>query len=885
MKYLILAVSCLAIGGLKAQQPAYKNAALPVEQRVADLLKRMTPEEKFWQCFMIPGEIKPGDEAKYKAGIFGFQVSAESKGGEAAQQLLQYNAKEDAVSLARKINGIQKYFMEQSRLGIPIIAFDEALHGLVRSGATAFPQAIALASTWDTSLMSKVANAIALETKLRGIRQILSPVINLAHDVRWGRTEETYGEDPYLSAVMGVSFIGAFERMGVVTSPKHFAFNVGAGGRDSYPIDFSQQFLLETELIPFKAVFEKAGARSVMTAYNSINGQAATANNWLLNDLLKKQWGFKGFVISDAGAVGGALVLHKTAKDYPESSQQAISNGLDVIFQTDYAHHPLFMPPFVDGRIPQTRIDDAVRRILRIKFELGLFENPYVDEKAIETLIDIAAHKQLAEEAAAKSFVLLKNEKLLPLRRLPASIALIGTDAAEGRLGGYSGPGNGIISIKAALEQKWTATKINYADGYERMGAEFVTIPAAQLFHNSKGKTVPGLLGEYFDQATISGAPKLTRVDKQVQFKWTLYAPDPSLRNDFYAVRWTGEVLAPETGTFKIGLEGNDGFRLYINGKLVVDNWSKQSFSLRTTDVQLEKGKRYPIKIEFREPVGNAAIRLVWNAGHSFNWQEKIAAAVAAAQQSEVAIIVAGIHEGEFQDRAYLSLPGHQEELIQAVAATGKRVVVLLVGGSAITMQNWMDKVDAIAQIWYPGEQGGLAVADLLSGRINPAGRLPITFPVHEAQLPLTYYHKPTGRGDDYHNLSGEPLFPFGYGLSYTEFKYSNLRVLTPTIGSKDTAVIQCVVTNVGPVAGEEVVQLYIRDELASLARPVMQLKGFERISLLKGESRTVKFRLPASELAFLNQQLETVLEPGSFRIMIGASSRDIRLKGDLELK
>lgn len=885
MKYLILAISCLAITGLNAQQPAYKNAALPVEQRVEDLLKRMTPEEKFWQCFMIPGEIKPGEEANYKAGIFGFQVSAESKGGEAAQQLLQYNAKEDAVSLAKKINGIQKYFVEQSRLGIPIIAFDEALHGLVRSGATAFPQAIALAATWDTTLMSKVANAIALETKLRGIRQILSPVVNLAHDVRWGRTEETYGEDPFLSAAMGVSFIGAFERMGVVTSPKHFAFNVGAGGRDSYPIDFSQQFLLETELIPFRAVFEKAGARSVMTAYNTINGQAATANNWLLNDLLKKQWGFKGFVISDAGAVGGALVLHKTAKDYPESSQQAISNGLDVIFQTDYAHHPLFMPPFVDGRIPQARIDDAVRRILRIKFELGLFENPYVDESAIATLIDIAAHKKLAEEAAAKSFVLLKNEELLPIRKKPASIALIGTDATEGRLGGYSGPGNGIISIKEAFEQKWKDIKINYADGYERMGAELVTIPAAQLFHTSKGKTVPGLLGEYFDQAAIAGTPKLTRIDQQVQFKWTLYAPDPSLRNDFYAVRWTGELLAPETGTFTIGLEGNDGFRLYINDKLAVDQWSKQSFSLRTAEIKLEKGKRYPIKIEFREPAGNAAIRLVWNVGNNYNWKEKIAAAVAAAQQSELAIVVAGIHEGEFQDRAYLGLPGHQEELIQAVAATGKKVVVLLVGGSAITMQNWMDKVGAIVQLWYPGEQGGLAVADLISGAINPAGRLPVTFPVHEAQLPLTYYHKPTGRGDDYHNLSGQPLFPFGFGLSYTAFKYSNLRILTPSIGPKDTALIQCVVTNTGPVGGEEVVQLYIRDELASLARPVMQLKGFERIALLKGESRTVKFRLPASELSFLNQQLETVLEPGTFRIMIGASSRDIRLKGDLELK
>lgn len=874
----------LSMFGL-AQQPAYKNASLPVEQRVDDLLKRMTPEEKFWQCFMIPGEIKPGEEARYKTGIFGFQVSAESKGGEAAQQLLQYNAKEDAVSLARKINGIQRYFIEQSRLGIPIIAFDEALHGLVRSGATAFPQAIALAATWDTSLMSNVAHAIAMETKLRGIRQILSPVVNLAHDVRWGRTEETYGEDPFLSASMGVSFIGAFERLGVVTSPKHFAFNVGAGGRDSYPIDFSQQYLLETELIPFKAVFEKAGARSVMTSYNSINGQPATANNWLLNELLKKQWGFKGFVISDAGAVGGSLVLHNTAKDYPQSSQQAITNGLDVIFQTDYAHYPLFNPPFLDGRIPAARIDDAVRRILRIKFELGLFEQPYVDEAAITALIDVTAHKKLAEEAAAKSFVLLKNNGVLPIRKQPGSLALIGTDAVEGRLGGYSGPGNGVISIKEGLAQKFPGLKVLYSEGYDRMGQDFVTVPEANLVHRKQGQAVAGLLGEYFDNTNLSGQPKLSRIDKTVQFKWTLYAPDPVLRNDFYSVRWTGELLAPASGEVKLGLEGNDGFRLYLDGKLVVDQWSKQSFSLQTTAVQMEKGKRYALRVEFREPVGNAHLRLVWNYGAASNWSAKIAAAVKVAQQADIAVVVVGIHEGEFQDRGYLGLPGHQEDLIKAVAATGKSPIVLLVGGSAITMSGWMEQAGAIVQLWYPGEQGGLAVADLLSGRINPGGRLPITFPVHEAQLPLSYYHKPTGRGDDYHNLSGQPLFPFGFGLSYTEFKYSNLRLLKPVIGARDTAVIQCVVTNTGAFAGDEVVQLYVRDELASLARPVMQLKGFERISLQKGESRTVRFLLPASELAFLNQQLESVLEPGRFRIMIGASSRDIRLKGDLELE
>lgn len=885
-KKMLLCLGCVAAAlATNAQLPAYRNKTLPVEQRVEDLLMRMTPEEKFWQCFMIPGELKPGEESKYKPGIFGFQVSAESKGGEAAQQLLSYNASEDAVSLARKINAIQRYFMEQSRLGIPIIAFDEALHGLVRSGATAFPQAIALAATWDTTLMARVANAIAMETKLRGIRQILSPVVNLAHDVRWGRTEETYGEDPYLSAAMGVAFIGAFERLGVVTSPKHFAFNVGAGGRDSYPIDFSNQFLLETELIPFKAAFDKAGARSVMTAYNSINGQPATANNWLLNDLLKKQWGFKGFVISDAGAVGGSLVLHNTAKDYPESGQQAITNGLDVIFQTDYSHYSLFIPPFVDGRIPKDRLDDAVRRVLRIKFELGLFEQPYVDEKAIAALINVTQHKAIAEEAAARSFVLLKNSGVLPFTKAPASIALIGTDAIEGRLGGYSGPGNGIITIKAALEQQWKSAKITYAAGYNRDATIFVPVPATALFHRNSGRLEPGLLGEYYNEANVAGKPLFTRVDGTIDFKWTLYAPDTSLKKDFYAVRWTGELLAPASGKIDLGLEGNDGFRLYVNDSLVIDKWSKESYSIQTAAVTLKKGQRYPVRIEFREPVGNARIRLVWNHGGAANWKAKIDEAVAVAKKAEQVIVVAGIHEGEFQDRAYLSLPAHQEDLILAVAATGKPVTVLLVGGSAITMTAWKDKVGAIMQIWYPGEQGGLAVATVLSGEVNPAGRLPITVPVHESQLPLSYYHKPTGRGNDYHNLSGQPLFPLGFGLSYTSFSYSGLQVDKPSISAKDTTYISCVVTNSGQFDGEEVVQLYVRDELASLARPVMQLKGFQRVRVAKGESLRVRFALPASELAFLNQQLEEVLEPGDFRVMIGASSRDIRLTCQISVR
>ncbi|HXS56987.1 MAG TPA: glycoside hydrolase family 3 N-terminal domain-containing protein, partial [Hanamia sp.] len=305
----------------------YKNAKLGIEERVNDLLQRMTIEEKFWQMFMIPGDLDNVNPGQYSHGIFGFQVSAVSANGNAAQQMLHYNTKETAVGLAKKINAIQKYFVDSSRLGIPIIAFDEALHGLVRSGATAFPQAIGLAATWDTALMSKVANAIAIQTKIRGIRQVLSPVINIASDVRWGRTEETYGEDPFLTSEMGVAYIGAFERMNIITTPKHFIANVGDGGRDSYPIHFSERWLDEEYFPPFVAAIKRAGARSIMTAYNSLNGIPCSSNSWLLNDKLKNEWGFSGFVISDASAVGGANVLHYTARDYPEASQQAINGG------------------------------------------------------------------------------------------------------------------------------------------------------------------------------------------------------------------------------------------------------------------------------------------------------------------------------------------------------------------------------------------------------------------------------------------------------------------------------------------------------------------------------------------------------------------------------
>ncbi|RPH31946.1 MAG: beta-glucosidase [Bacteroidales bacterium] len=881
MKKSISLIVLLSISLLINGQP-YKDTKLSINARVNDLLSRMTPEEKFWQLFLISGDISK-DKEKYKTGIFGFEFNASGQNANANEQMLNYPAGNSAYETAQAFNEIQKFFINESRLGIPIIFVDEALHGLVRKDATAFPQSIALASTWDLDLMHRISKAIALECKTRGIRQILSPVINIASDVRWGRTEETYGEDPYLSTEMGVAFVSEFEKLGIITTPKHFIANVGDGGRDSYPIHYNERLLREIYLPPFDACFKRGGSLSVMTSYNSLDGSPCTANSWLLNDLLKKEWGFKGFVISDAGATGGANVLHYTAKDYADATAKSIANGLDVIFQTSYEHYKLFIPPFLDGSISPKIIDDAVARILRIKFQLGLFENPYVDPKLASEWNGSPLHRELAKEAALKSIVLLKNiNNTLPMGKSIRSIAVIGPDAGEVRLGGYSGPGINNISILDGIKAKvGDKIKVNYTLGCKRTDLKYPTIPSDFLSCTFNTKPEKGLSGEYFNNVTLTGSPSFTRIDNQLQFQWTLFSPNPEkLTYDFYSVRWTGKLLAPQTGKFRIGIDGNDGYRLYLNSKLILDNWKKLSKQTLLADYDFEKGKEYDIRIEFYEPVGNAFFSLVWNVGMDDKDSDEINKAVKLASQSDIALVVVGIEEGEFQDRAYLNLPSRQEELINKVAETGKPVIVLLVGGSAITMNSWLSNVEAVLDVWYPGEVGGNAVADILFGDYNPAGRLPITFPIFEGQLPLVYNHKPTGRGDDYINLTGQPLFPFGYGMSYTSFDYSNLQIDKNTIQSNDSTLVHLKVTNTGKLAGDEVVQLYIRDELSSVSRPVSELKGFQRVFLKPGETKELTFMINPEKLSMLDKDLKRIVEPGDFRIMIGASSKDIRLRG-----
>jgi beta-glucosidase len=856
-----------------AARMVYKDSTAPIAARVRDLLGRMTLEEKFWQTFMIPGDLTDPTQ-DYSHGVFGLQVT-------------QPPAAHDAKADAERINTIQKFFVERTRLGIPMIPFEEVLHGLRREGAIVFPQAIGLAATWDTAVAGKVALAAARETRSRGIRQALSPVVNIANDVRWGRVEETYGEDPYLTSQMALASVGAMEKTGVVATPKHFVANVGDGGRDSYPIDFSLRLLEETFFPPFQAAITQAHARSVMSAYNSVNGVPATQNYGLLTSKLRQDWGFKGFVISDAAATGGATVLHHTEASTATATKNALDAGLDVIFQSSWDQHRPYLAAYQNGTIAPAVIDSAVAHVLRAKFELGLFEHPYVNPDSAAFWNGNATHRALALDAARESIVLLKNDRnVLPLKKTLKSIAVIGVDAAEARFGGYSASGIQKVSILDGIREKLgKATTVRYVGGPGRTARDFVVIPTQYLRARTGGQPESGLRGEYYDNNRLEGQPRLSRIDQRVDFGWTLNSPGRGIPFDWYSVRWAGRLVIPATGVRRIGVEGNDGYRLWIDDKLVLDNWRKQSFGTKTVPVNLARNTEHAIRLEYFESTGNARVKLVWDAGVTTAWRGQIDSAVTAASRSDAAVVVAGVEEGEFRDRAFLKLPGHQEELIQRVAATGKPVVVVIIGGSAVTMSAWLDKIDGVLDAWYPGEEGGHAIADVLFGDAPPAGRLPITFPMSEGQLPLIYNHKPTGRGDDYLDLTGQPLFPFGFGLSYTTFEYSNLTISPAQIAPTGNATVTCTVKNAGSRAGDEVVQLYVRDLLASVARPVIMLEGFRRVHLEPGESKEVSFTLSPAELQLLDQTMRFVVEPGTFRVLIGASSKDIRLRGDLVVK
>ncbi|HEX9971595.1 MAG TPA: glycoside hydrolase family 3 N-terminal domain-containing protein, partial [bacterium] len=674
--------------------PAYKNSELTIETRVTDLLSRMTLEEKIAQLQCVISDVENTDIIKKNAI------------GNLGVILRSFPARE----AAEKMNQIQKVAMEKTRLGIPILMHDEALHGLIAKEATSFPQAIGLAATWNTNLMEKIATAIARETKTRGIRQVLSPVVNIARDVRWGRVEETYGEDPFLTARMGVAFCKSFEQEGVITTPKHYVANIGDGGRDSNPVHFSERLLREIYFPAYKACIQEGNATSIMAAYNSYDGTPCSSNRWLLTQILRDEWGFKGFVVSDYGSVGGILDLHHTAANQKEAAKQAIEAGMDIELPNIYIYGEPLLEAIKEGMVAETTIDQSVRRILTAKFKLGLFDEPYVDPGQAEKINDSKEHRELALQTAREAIVLLKNDNnILPLDKKTKSIAVIGPFANAAKLGGYSGFGMKTVSPLEGIKEKVSSsTQIVFEKGCE---AGMPMLPQIQPEHLIPADGKPGehgLKGEYFNNMELSGKPDLVRIDQQVYFDWGGQSPDDAINSEKFSTRWTGKLVPPETGEYQIGVTTDDGVRLFIDGEKVIEFWQDRSPTSNIISMQLEKGREYEIRMEYYENAGGAFASLGWDYQPDYN--KEMQKAVQAAKNADVAILVLGIVEGEGRDRASLDLPGQQEQLINQIAATGKSMVVVLINGSAVAMQNWKDNAGAIVEAWYPGEEGGNAI-------------------------------------------------------------------------------------------------------------------------------------------------------------------------------
>jgi len=833
--------------------PLYKNAKAPTEARVEDLLKRMTLTEKLNQL-RCDGQLweKAIDTVSY---------------GETLDILRPLTS----LDAANKTNEIMKR-SAKSRLGIPMVIHDEALHGLIGNGTTSFPQSIGMAATWDPTTVSRVTTAIAEEARARGVRHVLSPVINVVRDARWGRVEETYGEDPLVSSRMGVAFVKAFESHGVATTPKHYIDNSGDGGRDSHAVNISERLLREVYLPPFEAVVKEGGASTIMSSYNSLNGRSCTANKWLLTDILRKEYGFKGWVASDYGAVAGILEMHKHTANARDTAAAALNAGMESEWPGVYYWGKGLDDAVHDGLIAPKTLDEAVRRVLRIKFKTGMFEDPYADPAHVEQIVQSAAHKQIALDAARKAMTLLKNDgAVLPLSKDIKSIAVIGPTAqGEMPLGGYSGFNIPTVSVLDGIKAKvGPNVDVQWAKGSDFGGVKGMPPISPSGFGDLKG--------EYFDNQELRGEPVLVRNDRQIDFTWSNAIPAKGLGKDHFSVRWTGKLVAPTTGDYTLSMTSDDGARLYLNGSKVIDDWNVHAAKVDETKVHLEAGVPVPFKMEYYQESGDAVAKLGWGMAGQSN--PEISEAVELAKRSDVAIIVAGIIEGEGQDRAFLDLPGTQEELIKAVAATGKPVVVVLIAGAPVTMQHWIGQVPAILDAWYPGQEGGTAIADTLFGDNNPGGKLPMTFPVSIGQVPTYYNMEPSGRGYDYVDLTGRPQFPFGFGLSYTTYTYQNLKLSSSTVSKSQSVTVTFDVTNSGKVAGDEVPQLYLHQAVSSIVRPMKQLQDFVRIHLEPGQTKTVSFTLKPDQMAIWNASMKRVIEPGTFEVMVGSSSDDIALR------
>jgi len=844
--FLCLFPTALAQQSPSQVVPPYRNPDLPLEERVNDLVSRMTLDEKVSQMIYEAPAIE--------------------------------------------------------RLGIPAYNWwNEALHGVARAGrATVFPQAIGLAATWDTDVMFRVATVIsdearakhndALQYGRRGIYEGLtfwSPNINIFRDPRWGRGMETFGEDPYLTGRLGVEFVKGMQGndphcLKTVSTPKHFAAHSGPEpDRHVFNAVVDERDLRETYLPAFRATVVEGKARSVMCAYNRFRGEPCCGSSELLQKILREEWGFDGYVVSDCWAIMDFYTTHKVDDTAPEAAARALLAGTDLNCGVTYDSLGVAVKR---GLVSEPLVDLAVKRLFQARFELGMFDPPErVPYAQIPARVnDSKEHRELAVETARKSIVLLKNEGgLLPLRKDLRTLAVIGPNAddVDVLLGNYNGtPSDPITPLEGIRRFVRSTTKVIYARGCDvaKNTPSLEVLPSIYLSTERTGGRVNGLEASYFNNRNFQDCSFVTRIDERVDFNWWQDPPIAGMKADSFSVRWTGTILPPVSGRYALGVRAFGGARLFLNDSLFVEAEDRHNVFIQWKYVDLVAGEPRRIKLEYWDQRPDASVQLVWSMPEPRLKEE----ALAAASMSDVVIMMMGLSprlEGEEMpvdvpgfkggDRVEIGLPQPQEELLQAVVAVGKPVVLVLLNGSALAV-NWASEhVPAIVEAWYPGQAAGTALAGVLFGDYNPAGRLPVTFYKSTDQLPaFTDYNM---RGRTYRYFAGEPLYPFGFGLSYTTFAYSRLR-LPASVRAGENVAVTVDVRNTGGREGEEVVQLYVTDVQAGAPVPIRSLQGFRRVLLKPGETKSVSFSLTPRQLSLIDFRNRRVVEPGVFEVSAG---------------
>ncbi|MDR2806118.1 MAG: glycoside hydrolase family 3 C-terminal domain-containing protein [Dysgonamonadaceae bacterium] len=881
----LFAISCKQI-------PAYKDASLPVEKRVNDLLSRMSLAEKAAQLDMLAANDILEDAQTLAGHRVRYFIDSMNIG--AIHDLYP--------SSAALANQLQKHAVENSRLGIPLLFIEEALHGYQGAGATTFPIPMGNASTWDTLLIYRIGRAIATEARAHGIHFVLGPNLDLAREIRWGRVEETFGEDVYLTSRMAVNLIKGLQgnnlsdNDAVVAEPKHFALHGSPeNGSNEGPVSIGEREARSTGLYVFEKAVREANAKGVMAAYHEVDGVPVVANPWLLTSILRDEWGFDGFVVTDLGAIKKQITTHQTAANEEEAIVNAISAGLDMQFY-DFPHDDfqrIIVNAVKNGRLSANDLDRAVKGILRVKFLLGLFDHPYTDETRIEQVFHSAEHRALALDAARQSIVLLKNEQeVLPfsLKKTDPQrikrLTLTGNLANSTYVGGYSPAGAQAVSVYQALKETCgQAVEIDYINSEvsDRLAAILPSFLSPEE-HSSEN----GLKVEFFNNRDLAGPPAYTTVDANLNPYWHNLSPAPGINPEYFSIRWSGYLTVPTTGIYEMDFRAANYGKIYINHQLFIDHWNEEWQDRgERNQIRLEAGKKIPFRMEYAKISGNAGVWLKWHLTQVEQSTFYTGITRSAARSDAVIVVMGEAQEevGESRDKHDLNPRSMDMEILKAAVRSGKPVITVILSGRPLILTEINQLSSALLQGWFPGEATGTAIMDILSGHYNPCGKLAVSFPKAQGHSPMYYSHKPSAHRR-YIDGVAEPLFPFGYGLSYSTFEYSRLKIQGDGKRHPDLAItVSLDVTNTGSRDGAEVVQLYVNDKVSSVETPVKELKGFERVWLQAGETKTVTMTLTSEHFSLINKDMKRVVEPGEFEIMLGASSSDIRLSETIKIE